>query len=169
MKSLFLPYMSSFKINVQQVTVSNADGAISILRDLGRTDKASELVAYYLTNRKNDAIYSSRNLFKPVKDAEFADAIAKRLAEKSDDRPLIDVLLQIAKNSGWGASEEAKLSSCTADDFYNAFKSYRGELLTSLVQVPLTYGFKDTGDSRSCYSTLKRIAAESTVESDKGH
>ena len=153
----------AFKNNVAQVSVGNADGAISVLRDIGQEQKAKELVAYYLANIKEDSAFDPSNLFQPIQDSEFSAAVAERLEEKTDSRQLVDVLLSIVQRSGWSPGDEKKLASSTVDDFYEAFRSYQGEHLTSLVKVPLTFGFKEEGIRVRAVEALNRISGESPL------
>lgn len=86
----------SFKAGYRQITPMNANGTVSLLRELGHHAKADELIAFYVAN-VDDRALDRRHWFSnnDVTDATFLKAIEAKLAKIEDKREPLAVLSDI--------------------------------------------------------------------------
>jgi hypothetical protein len=133
---------TSAKANIKYVSLGNLDGAISLLRELGYTQYADELIELSIKERPSD------DKFFDIQGYPFwGDLRDKQLIEKFSTiheahKPkvtLIDAIKSMTEKNGWSAQEEEALAAAKADDFYRIFKETKGKLLSRYVDVCLSF------------------------------
>ena len=99
---------SSFKANVKHISPRDLSGVIWLFRELGENERATDLVKYFVENRKTEkGLFDlSRDTFGDFKDADIKTEFHKIHETHRDKKSLKDVVLAIAGKNGWGGDEE---------------------------------------------------------------
>jgi hypothetical protein len=127
----------SFKKSVQHISLINLNGTVHLLRQLGSSDIADELIDVFVCNHANEA-----KLFD-LTDYPFADditdpVILERFKEQHSKYeatlPLIEAVKYIATNNGFSIEHTNALKKATEDDFFKLFKLEHGELFGGMVK-----------------------------------
>jgi len=162
---------AAFRNTINSISANNLDGTIRLLKDLGRTRVAKELLAYFMANRIADRDFfdlSHQPLGAP-KDPDVVAAFQQKFNSFRDSRDPKDVLIKIAKNNGWSNEDTALLRSLSVDDFYKIFKSTKGTDLDRVVRVALDFGriggikAEDAKIAQVATDALVRIGKESRL------
>lgn len=163
---------NSFKSNAKNITPTNLNGTVNLLRDLGEMDKATEIIDFYINLRSEEIA-----LFDPEKDNFFGDAVDKEVQTKfkvafsklAITENAKQVLQVLASQNGWNQKDEVVLANTTVDEYYDLFKSESGRQLSSYVRAcfqfdqfanPTEQHIKIASRAREA---LERIAAESEI------
>jgi hypothetical protein len=157
---------SSFKANVMRITPNNANSTIAMLKVLGRTEQATELIQFYLDQRGVAILDRSEHFTEnDITEPEFLRAFEERIATAKDDRNPLTVLQAIAENKSWSREDVTLLAKLSADDFYKIFKHTRGEHFSAMVRRALEFGSNDSGNKivRAATDALKRIGRENAL------
>ncbi len=162
--------VSSFKKCVSGVSPMNADGTVTLLRELDQDAQASELVRFYVENRDvPQDFWDEDEMFGDIKDPELAQAIRDKFASFPDDRAPAEVLIQIAKERSWNHRDVARLATVSEDDWITIFKGVHGTDRSRAVKAALQFGrFGDATDDMKTITerskaALVRIGKESPV------
>lgn len=162
----------SFKKNVKNITPTNLNGTVKLFRELGEEDKASELIDFYIDKRKDEKdLFDMKeiNFFGDIKDQEIIDKFNETYKTSVVIENALDVLRRIAGKNGWNQSDEVVLANTTVDEYYNLFKSEKGQHLSSYIRTCLKFGqFGGASDqmkeiTNRATEALKRIASESEL------
>ncbi len=160
--------IESFKRCFDGISPMNADGTITLLRELGHDAEASELADFYLENRHDDQeFWDEDQIFGDLKDPEFISKIKGKFAAFPDHRTPLEVLVQIAKNRSWDNRDITKLAKVGEEEWVEIFKAAKGADRDRAVKSSLQFGrYADaTPEMKSIAATsraaLVRIAKES--------
>lgn len=162
----------SFKKNTKYISLINLNGAVTLFRELGHGAKASEIIDIYIQERKDE-----KELFNLKENNFFGDVIDPEIVNKFDEiyeasvttESATQVLERIAGKGGWNQSDEVVLAKTTVDEYYELFKSEKGNHLSSYVNACLQFGkFSNSSDQQNeiagrAIQALKRIASESEI------
>jgi hypothetical protein len=103
---------SSFKANVFRVTPMNANGTVRLLKDLGRTEQATELIEFYLDQRGKAILDRTQHFDEnDISEPEFLKAFDARVAAIEDQRDPVTVLQNITENRGWNREDVTLLAT----------------------------------------------------------
>lgn len=135
----------SFLENYKSVTPNNLDGLVCFLREFGENDKASEIIDVYVTGRCNDIELfdvESSSLFDQLIDGELIDRFNELYHPNKLNNvgALDEVLLRIFEHRGWNNEDVDFLSSKHVEDYYNLFKTTKGDNLYNVVKAGLMFG-----------------------------
>lgn len=162
----------SFKENCKYITPINLNGTVSLFRELGEEDKASEIIDIYIENRKDEAELfnmEENNFFGDIKDQEIIEKFNDTYDQSVTDETAKQVLERIAGRNGWSPNDEAVLANTSVDDYYKLFKTERGRQLSSFVTTCLKFGQsvnpteQQAEISNRATQALRLIAAESEI------
>lgn len=162
----------SFKKNCQYITPVNLNGTVSLFRELGEEEKASEIIEMYIESRRGETELfnmEENNVFGDIRDPEIIDKFNDVYNQSVNAETAKQVLDRIAGGNGWSQSDEVVLASTTVDEYYNLFKSEVGRHLSSLVTTCLKFGrFGNASDQQKeiagrAAGALRRIASESEI------
>lgn len=150
----------SFKKNTKFITPMNLNGAVKLLRDLGRDKQADELIAHYIETRKDE-----RKLFdldeyafaSDIDDKKIVEEFSKLREQSKTHKTIKEVLGAIAGKNSWGGSDVDVLANASADEYYFLFKNEKGRHLGSWVNTCLKFGRFTNATDRD-----KRIAGKAT-------
>lgn len=148
--------------NAAAISPSNLSASIATLKQLGHGEGTKDIIAAYIGSRGEGKEFWVGDPISPrfnVEDPDVKAAFASKATEFADDRTLDEVATSIVRQSGWNNSDLDYLDQHTAEDFYKAIKTAKGEQLRLLV-YGLTY-FRNVGstDPRLPSITTKAIEA----------
>lgn len=162
----------SFKENCKYISPTNLNGTVSLFRELGEDEKASEIIDIYIENRKHETELfnmEENNVFGDIRDQEVIDKFNGMYNQSVTTETAKQVLERIAGKNGWNQSDEIILANTCVDDYYDLFKTESGRHLSSIVTTCLKFGqFSNASDqqkeiTRRAIDALKRIASESEI------
>ena len=162
----------SFKENCKYISPTNLNGTVSLFRELGEDEKASEIIDIYIENRKHETELfnmEENNVFGDIRDQEVIDKFNGMYNQSVTTETAKQVLERIAGKNGWNQSDEIILANSCVDDYYDLFKTESGRHLSSIVTTCLKFGqFSNASDqqkeiTRRATDALKRIASESEI------
>ena len=159
----------SFKVNCKYITPTNLNGTVSLFRELGENDKASEIIGIYIENRKDETVLfnmAENDFFGDIRDQEVIDRFNEIYNKSITTENAKQVLYRIKGNNGWGPSDEVVLANTSVDEYYDLFKSETGRDLSSLVTTCLKFGNSSEQQKEIVNRTtqaLKKIASESEI------
>ena len=162
----------SFKENCKYITPTNLNGTVSLFRELGEEEKASEIIDIYIENRKDETELfnmEENNFFGDIKDQEVIDKFNDTYNQSVTTETAKQILERIAGKNGWNQGDVIVLANTSVDDYYDLFKTESGRHLSSFVTTCLKFGqFGNASDqqkeiARRSTEALKRIASESEI------
>ena len=162
----------SFKKNVKNISPTNLNGTVRLFRELGEEDKASELIDFYINERRDEKeLFNMEeiNFFGDIRDQEIIDKFNDTYKASVVIENASDVLKRIAGENGWNQNDEVVLANTSVDEYYNLFKTEKGPHLSSYIRTCLKFGqFGGASDqmkeiSSRATEALKRIAGESEL------
>ncbi|TNU54144.1 hypothetical protein FIB66_18420, partial [Escherichia coli] len=163
---------------VTQVSPNDLDSLVGVFRELGEDTKASEMITYYIQERRSEIeLFDLDNfyLFRPIKDAEIIEKFKGVYLTDSPKRALGEVLDALSGKNGWNDDDIEVLSSATEDDYYHYFKSLHGNHLTSHVATCLKFSRignvneKTRSVSIKAKAALMKISRESKLNELRMH
>ncbi len=158
--------------NTDQISPTNLNGAVTLFRELGRDDLASQAIDSYIGKRSDETDLfnmAENNFFGDIKDPEVVGRFNKKFSSSKTKETAEQVLSRIAGENGWNPEDESVLANTSVDDYYALFKSVQGRHLSKWVNTCLQFGrFSNASESqreiaKRATEALKRIAAESTI------
>ncbi|MBB1309729.1 hypothetical protein H5162_09860 [Pseudoalteromonas sp. SR41-8] len=162
----------SFKENCKYITPLNLNGTVSLFRELGEEDKATEIIDIYIESRKDETeLFNMKenNVFGDIRDQEVIDKFNDIYNKSVTTETAKQVLDRIAGQSGWNQSDEVVLANTPIDDYYHLFKTEVGRHLSSFVTTCLKFGqFGNASDQQKeiayrATEALRKIASESEI------
>lgn len=161
-----------FVNSISQQSVGDLNSLVGVLRDLDETDKASEMIDFFISERKHEVELFNPDNFNFVRRVSDVEILEKFKGVYNLERPKItieDVLIRISGKNGWGDKDEVVLSEATEDEYYDYFKSINGPHLIAHVSTCLKFGGFNNGNdrmesiARKARSALSRISSESKL------
>ncbi len=162
----------SFKKNVKNITPGNLNGTVRLFKELGKEKKASEIIDFYIQQRKTEKeLFNMKetNFFGDIRDEEIIGKFNAEYQASVAVENASDVLKRIANKNGWNLEDEVVLANTSIADYYQLFKNERGEHLSSYVYTCLKFGqFSDSSKQQKeianrATEALKIIAKESEI------
>lgn len=162
----------SFKRNTKNITPVNLNGTVTLFRELGASEKASELIDFYIALRGEEkSLFNleDNNLFGDIRDDEIITKFKETYAISVTIENAKQVLERIASQNGWNQKDEVILANTTADEYYELFKSETGPHLSAYVHKCLQFGqFLNSSEQQMqianrAREALLRIASESEI------
>lgn len=163
----------SFKHNARYISPDNLNGTVRLFRDLGESEKASELIDFYISTRNNEI-----DLFNPDEykffdcnpDEEILSKFNKAYLKLAKTENAKQVLERISGKNGWNTEDEVILANTSVDEYYNLFKTEKGPHLSSYVRTCLKFGQISGSNNEKRLEIMKRtqdalqkIAGESEI------
>jgi hypothetical protein len=162
----------SFKENCRYITPANLNGTVSLFRELGEEDKATEIIDIYIERRKDETeLFNMRenSFFGDIRDPEIIDKFNNTYNQSVTTETAKQVLDRIAGKNGWNQNDEVVLANTTVDEYFNLFKSETGRHLSSFVTTCLKFRqFASISEQQKeivnrATEALRRIASESEI------
>ncbi|EBJ3262478.1 hypothetical protein DSE42_23030 [Salmonella enterica] len=171
-------FYKCFTDSVTQVSPNDLDSLVGVFRELGEDTKASEMITYYIQERRSEIeLFDVDNfyLFRPIKDEEIIEKFKGVYLTDSPKRTLGEVLDVLSGQNGWNDDDIEVLSSATEDDYYHYFKSLHGNHLTSHVATCMKFGRISNANEQTrsvsvkAKEALMRISGESKLNELRIH
>lgn len=162
----------SFEANCKYITPTNLHGTVTLFKELGETQKASEIIDIYIENRKDEIELfdlDEINMFGDIRDPDVIQKFNEIYNQSIPLESAKQVLKRIAGNSGWNPSDETVLVNTSVDEYYDLFKTEEGRHLSSFVTTCLKFGqFSNPNEQQAeianrATKALQRIASESEI------
>jgi len=164
-------YQSFFE-GVQHITPINLSGTVSLFKELGRQDQASEIIKHYVASHGEDRKLFDLNNYPfsgDVKDAEVVQAFSEKYATFKDERDISVTLLSMANMNGWSEKDIVTLSTLPVEEYHDLFKKSEGHDLHRFINVCLQFDNITNATepmkeiSKRAKDALKRIGQESAI------
>lgn len=161
--------IDALNVNGRHVTPMNLNGTIRLLKKLGKTAEASQLITTYIEiNKDKPKLFDlgSYAFASDIDDPEVVSRFNETFNESREIRSLDDVLESMVGKDGWGSSDEEVLASTTTDQFYEFFKKQNNKNLPKYINICLRFGrFQNASDqykeiARNAEKALIKIAQE---------
>jgi hypothetical protein len=162
----------SFKHNAKNITPLNLNGTVTLFRELGENEKASELIDFYINLRKEEKRLfnlEENNFFGDIRDAEIIEKFQETYSTTVTTESAEQVLERIAGKNGCNQEDEVILANTAIEEYYRLFKSATGHHLTSYINTCLKFGqFSNSNEQQMqianrAKEALLRIASESEI------
>lgn len=162
----------SFKKNVRNITPTNLNGTVRLFRELGEEGKASEIIDFYIQQRKAEKeLFNMRenNFFGDIRDEEVISKFNGEYQASVTVESAADVLKRITGKNGWNQEDEVVLANTSIDDYYRLFKSEKGDHLSRYIHTCLKFGqFSNASEQQKeianrVTEALRKIASESEL------
>jgi hypothetical protein len=167
-EELCVALIHAIKRAYKQISPSNLNSTVRLLRKLGHDDFADEAIKFYVDKRIDEI-----NLFD-LKNYPFSDDIddikiieSFKLAYKQHKKNLflIDVIRNISKNNGWNDDDIEVFSQASVNEFYKIFTKANQKELNKIINTCLKFrdiaGFEKL--SKNPIEALKKIAEDSEI------
>lgn len=164
-----------FSRKMPAVPLSTLDAGVAFLKRFGKAEEAMKAIDGYM--KVNDRLPRSEfdlsNIFNPPQDPDVCAALRQKFDSFEDKREPAEVLLAIAKNSGWNDEDIVLLSKLSADNFYDMFKTLRGADLRRVVRRALDFITNQSDDpmylrvGNNAYSALKKLGDETSFNAER--
>jgi AraC-like DNA-binding protein len=138
--------VDSFKKSVRHISPLNLSGTSMLLRQLGESAIADELIDYYMDKRANErALFDLDNhpFSSDIRDEVIRSRFRKQFAERQVALSLQDAVMYIAAGNGWSQDHINSLMAASEDDFYRLFKENHGKSLNAIIKSCLEFEARD--------------------------
>jgi hypothetical protein len=149
----------SFMQNFKYITPLNLNGTVSLFKELGRNDQATEMIRHYVENRVEDRTFFDLETFpfnEYITDPEIKEAFKAKHADLEDKRDIPALLLMLKDN--WNDEMLSALSTLPVEDYHRAFKETAGEDLRKMLAGTLQ--FDRIGNASSEMKEISKRAKE---------
>lgn len=119
------------------MSLMNTDQSIRLLRDLGHETAADKLANAFVELHKDDksALDVENSAFgDELKDRYFLDRLSDALLNVPVEKDLEEVLERLARDKGWGGSDEEFLSNLEETDYLKFFTDYAGNNMSTILK-----------------------------------
>jgi hypothetical protein len=161
-----------FKENTKYISPLNLNGTVSLLRELGRGDLADDCIEHYIKERKDEPELFNLDRYPfrgDIKDQKIIEEFNKEYVKLSPQKSLRETIAGIAGKNGWGRKDIEIMASASEGEYYQIFKSEKGEHLHSFVNACLQFNrIGNTSEKEKLVASkaeaaLRRIAEESEI------
>jgi hypothetical protein len=167
---------TALRQRVQYVPLNGLNSTIELLKRLGRSSVATELIKFYIENRdENEKFWEiDDHPFTEINDVELQEAIrAKRATYTKATPDTTGLLTQLTEGDGLNSPALAPLAASPVDDFVRVFRATKGNELRHMVEACLRYKriANPTSDMREIMSrateALEILGRESTINAER--
>ncbi len=157
--------VSAMQFHAEFVTPSELNGAVSLLKTLGRERAAKYVLNHFMKRRQHEdyAFYdlASHPFAQNIQDPDVIHAFAEKLKTFRDERSPEDILHSIGSNHGWSQADTKRLATLSVDDYYTMFKSMEGERLRRVIGAAL--GFQAIREQDQTYGKIADTAKAALI------
>lgn len=128
--------------NVQYITPVNLNGAVQLLKGLGRPQLATEVIKHYVVSRgKEREIFDLAHypFTNHIDDPDVVKAFEDKCATIKDERDPTAILLSISKQRGWNPEDIEILTNLSIDRYYEIFKNNEADDLATVIDSCLLF------------------------------
>lgn len=128
--------------SVAHITPNQLDSAITVIRDLGGSEKASEIIGFYMNSRMSTPEIFNLNSFevyKPIQDKEINERFNDAYVSTKPQGDFREVLSRLNGSNGWRDEDVDILDSISQKEYFDFFKGLDGPELTSIIATALKF------------------------------
>lgn len=158
--------LTAFREDSKYISPRNLNSTMHFMKELDQAEAARTMLDFWIDAHDGNAeAFQTQDLIlfdKPL-DEELRGAFERKQEELKVEVAPIDVLTRLVSTDGWSQSDEAVLAAVTVDGYYEMFKSFRDERLSSVIRRCLQFGGgNEARDTivRNAKSALRRLAEE---------
>lgn len=110
----------SFKQNVHIISPLDLNGTVTLLKELGRSQQAKELIEFYIKSRGESPVLFDLNALpfgNEVKDPDVRTAFDQKRSTVERKRDPKAILLELAMEKGWNPDDIQTLTDLTVDSY----------------------------------------------------
>lgn len=162
----------AFLANIKQVSPADLDNLVSVFLSFNEKSKASDLVDAFILEYKDRSYLCDPDNFhmmKEVDDGTFMSKFEVVYVPSAPVGTIKEVLERISGKNGVGSNDLEILSIATDDEYYQYFKSLKGQDFISHISTCLKFGGYNSSDEKrnliasKAKIALKRIGGESKL------
>ena len=146
----------AIQFHAKFVTPSELNGAVSLLKTLGRERAAKYVLKHFMKHRQDEdyAFYdlASHPFIENIQDPDVLHAFAEKLKTFPVERSTEDILHSIGMNHGWSKTDTKLLAALSVDGYYAMFKNLEGSRLRRVIGAAL--GFRPIREQDPAYGTI---------------
>ncbi len=166
----------SFTNGAKYITPANLDGAVRLLRYLGRDALATRIIDLYIEKRRSEvALFNldGRSLHSSIKDQEVIEKFQRTFESIREHHSLEALCEKILSNHGEHDQEEILLSHASVAEYIELFKRLREPLLSRYIDLCLKFsrlgGATEYQEliSDKATAALKHIGRESRLNASR--
>ncbi len=166
----------SFKNGAKYISPANLDGAVRLLRYLGRDTLATRIIDLYIDKRRSEvALFNldGRALHSTIKDHEVIAKFQKTFNAIREHHSLEGLCEKILSSQGDHDQEEILLSHAAVAEFVDLFKRLREPLLSRYIDLCLKFSRQGGATeyqeliSDKAIAALKHIGRESRLNASR--
>nr|WP_278987075.1 hypothetical protein [Plesiomonas shigelloides] len=165
---------NSLKDNAEFISALNLNGTVTLFRDLGEDDKASELIDVYIEKRKKTPEVFNLNMRAnpfsgDIKDPEIRKKFNAAWEDAFEEEDPRQVISRLATSNGWNDSDLVCLRKLSTDEYCQLLKEIKNDTLPMAIEtIRMIAGYdsqqhKDSVISDNFVAALRRIAGESEI------
>ncbi len=151
----------SFKDNARFISPANLDGAVRLLRNLGKDALATRIIDLYIEKRKAEVELfnlDSRLWAGAIKDAEVITKFEQTFQARKGLRSLEDTCRHLLAGDAPADEDEALLAQGTVAEYVALFKKLKEPELSRIIDLCLQFG--RLGGTTACQEAIAERAAE---------
>jgi len=133
---------ASFKHNAKYISPVNLDGAVRLLRYLGKDKLATKIIDLYIEKRKTEPELFNLDVSAlpgKIKDREVVKKFRENYESLSIKRSLQEICDQILACDSCSDKDEIHMSQATIQEYVGLFKSQRGQELSQYIDLCLKF------------------------------
>lgn len=162
----------AFLANIKQVSPADLDNLVSVFLNFNEKSKASDLVDAFILEYKDRGYICDPDNFHMMKEVDDGTLMSKFEVVYVPSAPvgtIKEVLERISGKNGVGSNDLEILSIATDDEYYQYFKSLKGQDFISHISTCLKFGGYNSPDEKrnliasKAKIALKRIGGESKL------
>lgn len=147
--------LKAFYENIQRISPLNLDSTVWLLKGLGKTKEASDVIASYFSLRNEKRTFydlHNHTFGVDIKDSDVRKAFKDAYDKFSDTRVPIDILKELVASRNWNEDDIMLIATLTADDLRTYLKSLDGYELRRAIKTLLDFSMM--GGQGSAYQTI---------------
>ncbi|SMQ68593.1 hypothetical protein SAMN06295905_1596 [Devosia lucknowensis] len=161
---------ASFRRSFKRISPTNLNGTIKLFKELGRPEKAKELLDLYVQGRDDEASFWNLDEYmfeENVSEPEVREAFAEKLYAIPDERDFRSALEGL--RNGFNEEDLVMLAAVPVDEYYKMFKEAKGPQLRRLLAGAFTFAKvvnpspPMTAIMGRAKEALKKIGSESPI------
>ncbi len=169
---LIVNLRDSFKKSYLQVSPSNLNATVRLLRQLERDDIANEIIDYYIEKRNDDQnIFDLDNyaFSSDIDDTILRERFKLAFTTGRQLPTLLDAVTQIAEQHGWSQEQIQVVEKASEEDYFQLFMQNQGDNLSKVIRACLQFetisGYQHIAQKPR--AALERIGSQSKLNAQR--
>ncbi|MBA6262166.1 hypothetical protein [Colwellia sp. Bg11-12] len=164
-------FEKGLKISVKDLSCSQYSKSVQLIRQLGDTDTADDLINYYIDAMKDkpEMLNMDSMEYHPfgVEGEEFRSKLQDAYNQVKQVQTPIIILERWRKSNSWNKEDADILAVISKDDLKKMFKSFKAEDLVDYIRVCLKLGISNDILLKNTRNALQEIGEESPLNQQR--